>query len=281
MASTSTAGTVSIAFPSTNLRFENQILPFQHQCLSSLYSILPLGCWIVDSGATSHICSDLSLFSEVCPISGVTVSLPNDISIPISHTGTVKISDTLVLHNVLHVDSFKFNMLSVSSLLQNRDLSTHVYYDSCFIQDHIQDLTIGKGLLMHGLYILEPISHSLCGSLVDGTLWHQRLGHPSFAKLHHIPGIPLSSKVNTTLCHVCPLAKQRSLPFISNHKLSVNPFDLIHIDIWGPFWVESIDGFRYFLTIVDDCTRVTWLYMLRNKSDVKTVFPAFLTHVQT
>ncbi|XP_013607478.1 PREDICTED: uncharacterized protein LOC106314084 [Brassica oleracea var. oleracea] len=83
---------------------------------------------------------------------GVTVSLPNDTSISISHTRTVKISDTLVLHNVLHVDSFKFNLLS----------------------DHIQDLTIGKGLLMHGLYILEPISHSfsnsLCGSLVDGTL---------------------------------------------------------------------------------------------------------------
>ena len=122
-----------------------------------LYSILPYGCWIVDSGATSHVCSDLSLFSEVCPVSGVTVSLPNGTSVPISHTGTVHISEHLVLQNVLHVDSFKFNLLSVSSLLQNRDLCTHVYYDSWFIQDHIRDLTIGKGLLMHGLYILEPL----------------------------------------------------------------------------------------------------------------------------
>lgn len=138
---------------------------------------------------------------------------------------------------------------------------------------------------MHGLYILEPQLHaktnSLCGSLLDGTLWHQRLGHPSFTKLHHIPGIPLSSKVNTTPCNVCPLAKQRSLPFVSSTKLSVNQFDLIHIDIWSLFSFESIEGFKYFLTIVDDCTRVTWLYMLRYKSDVKTVFPAFLTHVKT
>ena len=284
-ASTSTAGKVSIVFLSTNLRFDNHILTFQHHCLSTLYSILPYGCWIVDNGATSHVCSDLSLFSEVCHVSGVTVSLPNGTSVPISHTGTVHISDTLTLHNVLHVQSFKFNLMSVSSLLQNRDLSTHVYYDSCFIQDHIRDLTIGKGSLLHGLYILEPQLHaktnSLCGSLVDGTLWHQRLGHPSFTKLHHIPGIPLSSKVNTTPCTICPLAKQRSLPFVSGPKLSVNPFDLIHIDIWGPFSVESIEGFKYFLTIVDDCTRVTWLYMLRNKSDVKTVFPTFLTHVET
>lgn len=285
MASTSTAGNVSIAFPSPNLRFENHIFTFQHHCLSSLYSILPLGCWIVDSGATSHVCSDLNLFSEVCPISGVTVSLPNGTSVPISHTGTVRISDDLILYDVLHVNTFKFNLLSVSSLLQKRDLSAHVYHDSCFIQDHIRDLTIGRGLLMHGLYILKPPAHSLtnsfCGSMLDGSLWHRRLGHPSFAKLHHIPGIPLSSKVNSTPCNVCPLAKQRSLPFVSNQKLSAKPFDLVHIDTWGPFSVKSVEGFRYFLTIVDDCTRVTWIYMMHNKSDVQAIFPAFITHIQT
>ena len=63
--------------------------------------------------------------------------------------------------------------------------------------------------------------------------------------------------------------------------MSLAPFDLVHIDIWGPFSVESIEGFRYFLTIVDDCTRTTWVYMLRNKKDVSTVFPAFIKLVST
>lgn len=47
------------------------------------------------------------------------------------------------------------------------------------------------------------------------------------------------------------------------------------------FSVESIEGYRYFLTVVDDCTRVTWTYFLRNKSDVTTAFPAFIKHVET
>lgn len=36
-----------------------------------------------------------------------------------------------------------------------------------------------------------------------------------------------------------------------------------------------------FLTIVDDCTRVTWVYMMKYKSDVLTIFPAFLKFVLT
>lgn len=53
------------------------------------------------------------------------------------------------------------------------------------------------------------------------------------------------------------------------------------MDTWGPFSIESVEGFKYFLTIVDDCTRVTWIYMLRNKSDVLHQFPAFIKYVST
>lgn len=57
-------------------------------------------------------------------------------------------------------------------------------------------------------------------------------------------------------------------------------FDLLHIDIWGPFSVPTPEGYRYFLTIVDDHTRVTWLYLLRTKSEVLQVFPDFLKMIE-
>ena len=63
--------------------------------------------------------------------------------------------------------------------------------------------------------------------------------------------------------------------------MSSYPFDLIHLDVWGSFSVESIEGYKYFLTIVDDCTRVIWVYMMKYKSDVLTIFPAFLKFVLT
>lgn len=129
---------------------------------------------------------------------------------------------------------------------------------------------------MHGLYILETDaipSTIFCGSLsVDGDLWQQRLGHPSFAKLQHMSGILPMSRSHFSHCEICLLAKQKRLPFLSHNHLSISPFDLIHLDIWGPFSVKSIEGSKYFFTIIDDCTRVTWLYMLRNKSDVATIF---------
>jgi transposase InsO family protein len=58
-------------------------------------------------------------------------------------------------------------------------------------------------------------------------------------------------------------------------------FDLVHIDTWGPFYVLTKDGFRYFLTIVDDFSRATWNYLLKNKSDVLHAFPTFINMVHT
>ncbi|CAA7049128.1 unnamed protein product [Microthlaspi erraticum] len=208
----------NIPFSSSSLRFENQTLTFQHQTLSSISNSIPHGAWIIDSGATTHVCSDLTLFSTTVSVSGVTVSLPNGVRVPIIHTSTVHISDALVLHNVLHVPSFAFNLIS----------------------EHTQGLMIGKGYLLHNLYILEAgvvsPSVNLCGSLsVDESLWHQRLGHPSSVKLQHLSGIlPLAkSSIVASPCSVCPLAKQKCLPFVSNNRLAASPFDLIHIDTWG------------------------------------------------
>ena len=137
MAALSTAGTQS--FPSSSLRYENNKFTFQHQCLSSLQSNLPHGSWIIDSGATSHVCSVLSLFSETISVSGVNVSLPNDTRVEITHTGTVPISHALILHDVLHVPSFKFNLISVSSLLKRNHCSAHFFIDSCFIRGLFRD----------------------------------------------------------------------------------------------------------------------------------------------
>ncbi|XP_033146632.1 uncharacterized protein LOC103863505 isoform X2 [Brassica rapa] len=155
--------------------------------------------------------------------------------------------------------------------------------------EHTQGLMIGRGSVIHNLYILDQqmLSPSLnfCGSLkVDGSLWHQRLGHPSSAKLQHLSAdiaLDKSSLLEHASCPVCPLAKQRRLPFPHKNNMSKEPFDLIHIDTWGPFSVESVEGYKYFLTIVDDHTRVTWIYMMKYKSDVSVILPSFVKLVRT
>lgn len=59
-----------------------------------------------------------------------------------------------------------------------------------------------------------------------------------------------------------------------------NAFDLPHIVLWGPFFVSTSEGYKHFLTIVDDHTRVSWVYLLRIKSEVLQVFPGFLKMIE-
>ena len=60
------------------------------------------------------------------------------------------------------------------------------------------------------------------------------------------------------------------------------PFSLIHCDTWGPYRVSTCNGHKYFLTIVDDHTRTTWVYLMKSKSDASKIIPAFyhLVHTQ-
>lgn len=66
------------------------------------------------------------------------------------------------------------------------------------------------------------------------------------------------------------------------HKVFlIKNFDLIHCDIWGPFFTISYSGFKFFLIIVDDFARCTWVYMLKNKSEVSFLLPNFCKMVTT
>ena len=141
---------------------------------------------------------------------------------------------------------------------------------------------IGKGKRVQDLYvfIVKPSksifnsksafhNSAICINNVFVQTWHNRLVHLS-TKCFDLLQEQLQCKriSNSSHCTICPLAKQRKLPFISHNHMSQSHFDLVHCDIWGPYHAASYSGHRYFLTLVDDCTRFTWLYLLKHKSDV-------------
>ena len=108
----------------------------------------------------------------------------------------------------------------------------------------------------------------------NSILWHNRIGHPSSSRLHLISSIILDVTFcdkEFPVCTVCPLAKQKRLSFPNENNICSSIFDLVHCDIWGPFSIPSINGFKYFLTIVDDCSRCTWVYLLKFKYDARIV----------
>jgi hypothetical protein len=110
-----------------------------------------------------------------------------------------------------------------------------------------------------------------------------RFGHSSFEKLNDINKVfPFVSVQKTSLpCDICFYAKQKRLPFSLSKSISANIFDLVHMDIWGPLSIPSISGFKYFLTIVDDKSRFTWIYLMKLKSETPTLIQNFVKMVHT
>jgi hypothetical protein len=92
--------------------------------------------------------------------------------------------------------------------------------------------------------------------------------------LHDV--LPSITCKSTTVCIVCPLARQRRLSFPISSSVSSSIFDLIHVDIWGPFSVHSINDNSFFLIIVDDFSRFTWVYLLQSKAQVRNLIQSFI-----
>ena len=125
-----------------------------------------------------------------------------------------------------------------------------------------------------------------CTSDVDKTsLWHCRLGHPSPQRLvlsqSLVPNV-ITCNINKTFdCSICPLAKQKRLPFPSPISSSSSCFDLVQVDIWGPYSTPSLNGSKYFLTLVDDHNRCTWVYLMKQKSETSCLIQSFYNMIFT
>lgn len=83
------------------------------------------------------------------------------------------------------------------------------------------------------------------------------------------------------VCLTCPLEKFTKLPYCLSESHSLSAFDLVHIDIWGPYKVCTKGKFKFFLTIVDDKTRHTWVYLLQYKSEALKTLENFMSYVHT
>ena len=66
---------------------------------------------------------------------------------------------------------------------------------------------------------------------------------------------------------------------LSSYKAN-KMFDLVHSDVWGRI-IEYFDGYRYFVSSVNDFSRVPWIYLLKSNSEVVYVFQNFHMLVMT
>lgn len=81
-------------------------------------------------------------------------------------------------------------------------------------------------------------------------------------------------------CDACQQGKIHNLNFKNSYSRALEPLELLHLDLQGSTPLTSGNNFRYFLNIVDDNTRFTWIFPLVTKSQTFEVFKIFQRNVE-
>ena len=58
-------------------------------------------------------------------------------------------------------------------------------------------------------------------------------------------------------------------------------FELVYTDVWGPSRSTSTLGFRYFVTVIDDYSHCTWLFLMKTRAELFSIFKKFHAEIRT
>nr|GEW85307.1 retrovirus-related Pol polyprotein from transposon TNT 1-94 [Tanacetum cinerariifolium] len=203
-------------------------------------------------------------------------------------TGQKREATVRTIRDVRHVEGLKKNLLSLGQL---DDLGCKVE-----IQNKIIKIIKGTLVLMIGekvatnLYQLKGeimkdaeasvASHSPSHKVTIS--WHQKLGHMSEQGMNILVDkklLPGLTKVSLPFCEYCVISKQHRLKFKASNSRSVSVLELVHSDVWqAP--VQSLGGAKYFVSFIDDYSRIYWVYPIKKKSDVFEVFKVYKARVE-
>jgi len=243
--------------------------------------------WIIDSGATHHITNDLDGLHLTNPYHGADhLIVGNGSGAPITHTGNTVLhtnSHTLHLSEVLHVPTITKKLLSVSSLCQTNPVSVEFFSNHFLVKDLKTQVPLLKGLHRNGLYHMPHPSSTPTALITTSTStqpWHHILDHPSKRIMRHLSVHNKLQEPQDQFCVSCSSVKSHKLPFSSSSLISKQPLEIVYTDVWGPTPTRSLDGFLYYLVFVDHFSKYTWLFPLKNKSDVSFVFSQFKNVVE-
>ena len=183
---------------------------------NTLNSILPINAyqWIIDSGATSYICCYKSLYDFYVAMNNSYVLIPNSFKVKVEGICNIKLTQDIFLHNVLYIPSFRFNMLSLLTLIQHNQFQFIMQPNFSFYRISNHKKTISTAKSRHGLLVFDFYKHSLPSdnfnscNYVTNDVWHMRLGHLSVPVYNLLTAnTSLTAVDKNHHCSICPLSK--------------------------------------------------------------------------
>ncbi|KAJ9564628.1 hypothetical protein OSB04_000594 [Centaurea solstitialis] len=248
--------------------------------------------WYMDSGCSKHMTGRKELLANFKQKYGGNVRFGNKLSAPIMGYGDI-LHHKITINKVAYVEGLSHNLLSIGKFCDKK-LEVNFRETRCCVRTYDGQELI-EGTRRSNLYTVNfrkqrPFTE-VCllskATFNQNVLWHRRLSHLNYATINQlaktglVTGLPSLRFTKEQLCSACEMGKIKK----SSHKLKVEhntskPLQLLHMDLCGPMRVQSINGRKYVLVIVDDFSRYTWVNFLRSKDGASDIIISFIRNVQ-
>nr|GFA37181.1 retrovirus-related Pol polyprotein from transposon TNT 1-94 [Tanacetum cinerariifolium] len=254
--------------------------------------VVQIVLWYLDSGCSKHMTEDRSQLTNFVNKFLGTFKFGNDHVVKIMGYGDYKIRN-VTISRVYFVEELGHNLFSVGQFYDS-DLEVAFRQHTCFIRnlggvDLLPDLeeknlyTLSLGDMMAS----SPICLFSKASKTKSWLWHRCLPHLNFGAINHLArqglvlGLPKLKFEKDHLCSTCAMGKSKK----KSHKpksedTNQEKLYLLRMDLCGPMHVESVNGKKYILVIVDDYSRFTWVKCLTSKDEAPNFINKFLKMIQ-
>ncbi|GJX19788.1 putative ribonuclease H-like domain-containing protein [Tanacetum coccineum] len=121
----------------------------------------------------------------------------------------------------------------------------------------------------------------------ESNLWHRWLGHMNFRTINKLVkenllrGLPLKIFDNDHTCVACQKRKQHKASCKAKLMSSIcQPLQMLHMDLFGPTSVRSINHKTYCLVVTDDFSRFSWVFFLASKDKTSGILNRFITEIE-
>ncbi|GJQ96646.1 putative ribonuclease H-like domain-containing protein [Tanacetum coccineum] len=246
---------------------------------------------VVDSGCSSHMTGNKAYLSEYEDFNGGFVAFGSD---PkggkITGKGKIKTAN-LDFDDVYFVDELKFNLFSVSQMCDKKNSVLFTESECLILSPNFKLLDESQVVLRaprkDGVYSLDlknivPSGGITClyanATADESKLWHRRLGHVNFKNInklvkgHLVRGLPSKVFMNDHTCVACKKGKQHKASYKAKlERIIRKPLELLHMDLFGPVSIESINKKRYCLVVTDDFSRFSWVFFLATKDETSEI----------
>ncbi|GJX99387.1 putative ribonuclease H-like domain-containing protein [Tanacetum coccineum] len=193
-----------------------------------------------------------------------------------------------------------FNLFSVSQICDKKNKV--LFTDSeCLVLSHEFKLPDANQVLLRiprqinmysfNLENIVPSGGLACliakATIDESNKGHRRLGHVNFKNLNKlvkgnlVRGLPLKIFQNDHTCVACQKGKQHKASCKAKSVSSISqPLQLLHMDLFGPTSVRSLNHKTYCLVITDDFSRFSWVFFLRTKDETSGILKDFIRQIE-